>query len=92
MPRRHPDDMEGVALAPLCVAGNTREAERIEVVLDREGVDYTFDIVMLAGGSGLFGSPKQGVMFLVPSEQEARLREVMVRAGHAKLLIEEKEE
>jgi hypothetical protein len=88
MPKRHPDEMQGRDLAPLCIAGNLREAGRIESALDTGGIEYTFEITQYLAGSGFFGGPRDGVMFLVPAEQHEHCRTLIERAGLSKSLVE----
>lgn len=44
MGRCLPEELEGRSFAPLCVAVRPAEARAVEAVLDRAGMDYTFEI------------------------------------------------
>lgn len=91
MARKQPEEFEGQELAPLCLASTPREAEEIEKALDEAGMDYTFDITpMTQEGvfSILFGSPKEGVMFLVPTENFDSCIALLEEAGLSYLVIE----
>lgn len=90
MARRLPEEMKGRELIPLCFATRPREAEQIESVLDSATVDYTFEIRPLARTSIfsiLFGSSKDGVVFLVPSEQFDFCLNLLDKKGLSHLII-----
>lgn len=90
MPRRLPEEFEGKELSPLCFASKIDEAKEIESVLDKEGMDYTFEITPYTRQgvfSILFGGAKEGVMFLVPPENLDPCRDVLIRAGLSHLII-----
>jgi hypothetical protein len=89
--RKQPEEFEGKELAPLCLASTPHEAEEIEKALDEAGMDYTFDITPLSQEgvfSILFGSPKEGVMFLVPTENFEPCITLLKEAGLSHLVIE----
>jgi hypothetical protein len=91
MSRRLPEEFEGKGLEPLCLALRLSEAREIETVLDRAGIDYTFEISPVTGGSVLgvlFGGIKKGVMFLVPAKQHERSMRLLEEAGLSGLLVE----
>ena len=91
MTRRLPEELEGMRLVPLCLAVKIAEAKNIESVLDRAGIEYTFEITPVQGKSILsvvFGSIKKGVMFLVRSEQYEECRSLLENAGLYYLIIE----
>lgn len=82
MPRRLPEEFEGKELESLCVASKLREAEKIESVLDGEGIEYTFEIIEFSGRnllSILFGVKREGVMFKVLKEQYDVCRELLTK-------------
>jgi hypothetical protein len=89
--RKTPEEFEGEELAPLCLASTPHEAEEIERVLDDADMDYTFDITPLSQEGVfniLFGSPKEGVMFLVPTENFGPCVKLLAGAGLSHLIIE----
>lgn len=91
MPKRLPEELEGVELFPLCVATRLSDAKSIEKAFEDIHVDYTFEITPLTGRSVfsiLFGSVKKGVMFLVPSGQHEACAKSLEEAGLAHLIIE----
>jgi hypothetical protein len=91
MPRRLPEELEGKELRPLCIAVKTSEAEEIEAVLDRAGIDYTFEITAVAGMSILrilFGNIRKGVMFLVPVERHGFTKGLLEKNGLSRLLVD----
>ncbi len=91
MSRKLPEEFQGKELAPLCLASTSHEAKEIENVLDEAGIDYTFDITptMQEGVfSILFGSPKEGVMFLVQAENYESCITLLQEAGLSHLIIE----
>ncbi len=91
MGRKLPEEFEGQELAPLCLASNQHEAEEIEKALDEGGMDYTFDIAPFSQESVfsiLFGSTKEGVMFLVTSENFQSCVTLLNEAGLSYLIIE----
>jgi hypothetical protein len=90
MPRRLPEEFEGQELAALCLASTPHEAEEIETVLDGAGIDYTFDITPLPQESVLgilFGSIKEGVMFLVPVERRDACVRLLDREGLSNFVV-----
>ena len=91
MTRRLPEELEGKKLVPLCLAVKLADAKKIESVLDRAGIEYTFEITPVQGKSILslvFGSIRKGVMFLVKIEQYEDCRSLLENAGLYNLIIE----
>jgi len=91
MPRRSPEEFEGKELVPLCLASKLADAKEIESVLDKTGIDYTFEIAPISGKSILsilFGGIRKGVMFLVLSGQYEFCRSLLEKAGLSNLIIE----
>jgi hypothetical protein len=91
MTRRLPEELEGKKLVPLCLAVKLADAKNIESVLDRAGIEYTFEITPVQGKSILslvFGSIRKGVMFLVKIEQYEDCRSLLENAGFDYLIIE----
>ena len=90
MPRKLPEEFEGQELAALCLASTPFEAEEIEIALDGAGIDYTFDITPVPQESVLgilFGSVKEGVMFLVPAEKRDACVSLLDREGLSNLVV-----
>ncbi len=91
MARKIPEEFEGRELAPLCLASTPHEAEEIERALDEAAIDYTFDITPLSQEGVfniLFGSPKEGIMFLVATENFGSCVKLLAEAGLSHLIIE----
>lgn len=91
MPRKLPEELEGKDIEPLCIASRLNEAKKIESVLDKEGIEYTFEIVEYSGRSVLsilFGGVKEGVMFKVLKGQLDFCRELLIKEGLEKSIVE----
>ncbi len=91
MARKLPEEFQGRELAPLCLASTPQEAEEIEKALDGAGIDYTFDITPLSQDgifSLLFGSPKEGVLFLVTTDDFDLCLKLLNEAGLSHLAVE----
>jgi hypothetical protein len=89
--RKLPEEFQGKELAPLCLASTPQEAQEIEKALDKAGMDYTFDITPLSGGgvfSILFGSPKEAVLFLVPTDDFESCMKLLTEAGLSHLVVD----
>ncbi len=90
MSRKLPEEFDGQELAALCFASTPREAEEIEKVLDVADIDYTFDIAPVPQESVLsilFGSVKEGVMFLVPVEERDTCVRLLDQEGLSNLVV-----
>ena len=90
MPRRLPEELDGKELKPLCIASKLRDAEKIESVLDMQGIEYTFEIVEYSGRnllSILFGVRREGVLFKVLKEQYDLCRESLIKAKLEKNIV-----
>jgi hypothetical protein len=91
MSRRLPEDLKGKDLTPLCFALKRNEAKKIESVLDKSTIDYTFEIkptIRKSVFSIIFGSVKNSVIFLVPSEQYEFCKILLEKAELSNLIIE----
>jgi hypothetical protein len=85
-----PEEMEGHKLVRLCIAAKPSEAREIEAVLDKAGLDYTFEIAPIASTSIMgifFGGKKKGVIFLIPEPQYEFSVDLLDRAGLSHVLI-----
>jgi hypothetical protein len=94
MGRRLPEDFEGRALAGLAVAARTGDANKIEHVLNTEGIEYTFELTELVQPSVfgiLFGAVKEGIIFLVPTENYDFCKTILTDAGLSHLLADEQQ-
>jgi hypothetical protein len=90
MPRRLPEELNKEKLIPLCLASRIADAKKIESVLDKANIDYTFEITPVYGTSVfgvLFGTIKSGVMFLVRSEQYELCINLLEKEGLSALII-----
>jgi len=63
---------------PIYVAETTREADRVESVLDEAGIDYTLrlDAVPREGGACF-----QGILYEVAAADAAKCRKLMLHQG-----------
>jgi hypothetical protein len=89
--RRLPEEFEGHELVPLCLATKLEEAKEIEGILDRVGIDYTFEIAPVTEQSVfgiLFGANKKGVLFLVLTGQLEYCANLLQEAGLERLIAE----
>lgn len=62
MSGRLPEEFEGKEPVPLCLATKLEETKEIEGILDRSGIDYTFEIAPITEQSIfsiLFGADKK---------------------------------
>jgi hypothetical protein len=90
MPRRLPEELKKEKLVHLCLASRIADAKKIESVLDKANIDYTFEITPVYGTSVfsvLFGTIKNGVMFLVRSEQYELCISLLEKEGLSDLII-----
>ena len=91
MSRRLPEEFKGKELVPLCLATKLEEAKEIEGILDRVGIDYTFEIAPVTEQSVfgiLFGANKKGVLFLVLTGQLEYCANLLQEAGLERLIAE----
>jgi len=91
MALRLPEELADRKLGPLCVATKFKEAREIEAVLDSASVDYTVETTPVASQSVfgiIFGSSREGVLFLVPEEQFGTCVDLLEKAGLSHLVIE----
>ena len=74
-------------LARVFLAVTLREAQQVETLLTRIGVEYVVEVEEV--GNTLLGSPRHGAIFLVPSSQAAYCGSKLRAAGlEIGLLIE----
>ena len=67
MPRKLPEEFEGKEIAPLCIASKLSEANAVESLLDKEQIDYTFEIAPFLSHLGI--GIREWVLFMVLSGQ-----------------------
>ena len=87
MARKLPEEFEGKDISPLCIAATLAEANKIENILNKEEVDYTFEISSFTSGFGI--GITEGVLFLVYSGQLTYCRESIRKSGLSHLLIKD---
>lgn len=85
MPRKLPEDFQGKEISPLCIVAKPTEAEKVESLLDKEGIDYTFSIAPFTGSTGL-GGIRVGVLFMVYSGQLNYCCDLLKKAGLSYLI------
>lgn len=91
MARRLPEEFKGKELSPFAFATNLDEAQVIESALDGFNLDYTFEITTVTQTSVfsvLFGAVQEGVMFLVPAENDESCKTILTNAGLSRRIIE----
>lgn len=74
-----PDNTEP-PLAPVYIAANLAEAERIEQLLAREGIDFEIRPEASLGGAS-DGTCLLGLLFEVPASQAQHCRHVLASVG-----------
>jgi hypothetical protein len=84
-----PEELEGKEIVPLCLVDNSGDAKKVELILDTNDIDYTFEITGIAGGffSIMFGGFRNGVIFLVYSAQHEFCRSLLEKAKLSNLLF-----
>ena len=80
-----PDHTES-PLAPVYIAANVAEAERVEQLLAREGIDFEIRPEASLGGAG-DGTCLLGLLFEVPAGQAQHCRDVLARIGPARGVV-----
>lgn len=84
MARRTLDQMAGVPVSLVFIAGNTTEAERAERVLMTHGVDYALSLEPFTTDSVLdhvFQRERIGLFFSVPDNALSQCRQWLAQAG-----------
>ena len=83
------EEFEGRPHELVFIARRTREAERVEALLNDEGIDYALAFEPFLHG-GIFGvTTLTGVGFYVASDQARDCRELLERRGFAVGVVEE---
>lgn len=88
---RLPEEFEGKEIIPLYLAAKLSEAKKIEEILDKAKIDYTFEITPFTETSVfsiLFGGIKEGVLFLVLSGQHEFCQNLLREVGLERLIVE----
>lgn len=90
MPLVHPDEFGDVAIARVYIAGNLREAQRVERVLSDGGLDYFVEIEKFRKHLlGVIPREYDGVAFYVAAERADASRERLLAAGLRTGLVDE---
>jgi hypothetical protein len=79
--RRDPRDYEGQGMELVYIARSVGEGEKIEALLDGEGIDYTIQVEQYRSGV-IFASVRAGAFFYVPVEAAAPCRQILAREGY----------
>ncbi len=87
MPRKLPEQFEGKEVAPLCIVARPAEAKKVESLLDKEDIDYTFEIAPFTGRTGI--GIRDGVLFMVYSGQLSFCSDLLRKAGLSYLIPDE---
>ena len=72
--------------ARVLVASSLRAAQRVEELLEADGVDYAVEVEPI-GKSFLFGTPRYGAAFYVASGQADYCRTRLAAAGFAGSIV-----
>ena len=90
MAKRLPEELKNVDILPLCLASKLSDAKKIEFVLDRADIDYTFELTPITHGitNIVVGGMPNNVMFFVLSEKHQLCMNLLEKAGLSSLLIE----
>ncbi len=73
---RERDDLELVY-----IAGRVSEAQRVEAILEEQGIEYTIQVEQYRSGV-IFASVRAGAFFYVSPEAAGRCREGLRRLGY----------
>ncbi len=87
MPRKLPEEFEEKEIAPLCIAAKLSEANAIESILDKEQIDYTFEIAPFF--SHLAIGIRESILFMVLSGQLDYCINLLKKEGLSYLIPEE---
>lgn len=87
MLRKLPEEFEGKEIAPLCIASKLSKANAVESILDKEQIDYTFEIAPFFSHLGI--GIREGVLFMVLSGQLNYCHNLLIRAGLSYLIPDE---
>jgi len=79
--RQNPSESDSGELELVYIAGALKEAQKIESILDQEGIDYTIQVEQYRAGI-IFASVRAGAFFYVVPESAARCRETLERHGY----------
>jgi hypothetical protein len=90
MAKRLPEELEGEDILPLCLASKLSDAKKIESVLNKAHIDYTFELTPITHGitNIVVGGMPNNVMFFVLSEKYPLCTNLLENAGLSSLLIE----
>ena len=90
MPKKLPEEMDGEDLLPLCLAAKLADAQKIESVLDRADIEYTFELTPLTHGCDnlLTGGIRPNVLLFVPAPRYAHCRTLLHNAKLSSLIVD----
>jgi hypothetical protein len=89
MPKKELDALAGEGLSRVFIAGNVREAERAEQLLDAEGLDYVLQAEPFVW-TGFFGPMNlQGMAFYVRTAAAEGARARLAEAGLKKGVVQD---
>lgn len=89
MARFTQDDFSGKDISRLYIAAKLREAEKVEEVLNKAGIDYTIEVEPFRKVTLLlFASEYQGAVFYVLSGQLDFCKDLLLREGLSEGLVE----
>ena len=79
--RHDPEEYGEQELELVYIAGRLEEAQKIEAILDREGIDYTIQVEQYRAGV-IFASVRAGAFFYTLPENAVRCRAALKQLGY----------
>ena len=79
--RHDPEEYDGREMELVYIAAALGEAQRIESILDAQGIDYTIQVEQYRAGV-IFARVRAGAFFYVLPESASRSREALRRLGY----------
>lgn len=83
MARRTVEELYGMSLSLVYIAGNTVDAGKAERTLTEHDIDYTLSLEPFASTSIMRGGEHMGLFVYVPTTQHRSCREMLERSGLA---------
>jgi len=81
MARRTAEELSGMSLSLVYIAGNMVDAGKVERTLTDHGVDYALSLEPFASTSVMRGGEHMGLFVYVPTAQHRACRDMLERSG-----------
>jgi len=78
--RHPPEDYEGQELELVYIAARLEEAQKVEAILDEQGLDYTIQVEHYRSGV-IFTSLRAGAFFYAAPDEAANCRRALAAQG-----------